>query len=456
MSLDYSYKGDMRPYNHQLKTIRFMLKNKRAYLFLDIGLGKSATCLWFSDMLYSKGKIKKVLIVTPLSTMYCVWLAEVNKMTNLKAVVVHGTRDERLQALDSNAQVFITNTDAVRNYEDELTKLKADILIIDEITDFANHSSKRSKAMARIASKTYSAYGLSGSPVAGGLMNSFGIAKIINPSSLPTQYISRYRSMIMYQINMYEYIPKECATDIVNQTLRPAIRFSKEECLDIPDITIESRMVSLPKETMTLFKDMYDHQIAEYKKGIITASTAGIKLIRLFQILTGCTKTEEGEYVTTNIDPKLKELLQIYHESGNKLIIFSQSVKSTEIIHKYLNSKGVDCDRIYGNTSIKVRSKIIDKFQSTDSGALVAQYKTMSHGITLTKGSTIVFFGVVFGNEALQQCIGRIRRMGQRNKQTVIKLLSTKLEEKFYKKLDATNNLANELLDLYNSPCKER
>jgi len=450
--MKYEFYGEMKPYTHQKKSIKFMLANKRAYLFLDIGLGKSATCLWFSDILMHYGKIKKVLIISPLSTLHAVWANEVKKVCPYrKYVVVHGTKAQRIEALKSDARIFITNTDAVRNFEDELIALKPDIVIIDEVTSFANAQSKRSKAMQRISAKVKAIYGLSGSPVAGGLMNSFGIAKAINPSKLPTRYFSRYRDLIMYQVNMYEYIPKDGAEEIVNKTLQPAIVYKKEECIDLPDIVFEERFVQLPKETMLLFREMLEHQIVEVKEGTITAATAGVKMIRLLQILTGSTKTEEGVITRTNITPKLDELMSIYHEAGSKLVVFGQSVESVKIIKEFFLNKKVHAELIYGNTSPKERGRIIEEFQELKKGVLVAQYRTMSHGITLTAASTLVFFGVISGNESLQQCIGRIRRISQTKKQTVIKLISSKFEKRVFQKMESTQLTAQAMLNIYNS-----
>jgi SNF2 family DNA or RNA helicase len=448
--MPYEYYGEMRPLAHQLKTIKFMLKNKRGYLFLSMGTGKTATTLWFIDMLLEAGHIKKVLISAPLSTMKSVWADEVRKVCPYrKYVIVHGTRNERIAALNSNASIFITNTDAVRTYEKEFIKLGADVLILDEVTDYANATSKRSRAMQRLSARTKSVFGLSGGPVAGGLINSFGIAKVVNPSNLPTPYFTKYRDMILQQINMYEYIEKPGALGIVNKTLSPAIKFSLEECVDLPPLTFETRVVELPEVTMNLFKDMLKHQIAEFHSGVITAATAGVKAIRLMQILTGSTKTEEGTIVRTDITPKLMELLSIYHEAGNKLVVFAQSVETVRILEEFFISKKIHVKKIHGDVSLNARSAIVQEFQSRPDGVLVAQVKTMSHGITLTKSHTLVFFGTIAGNETYRQAIRRIRRIGQEHPQTIVKLISTKFEEKVFAKLDATEFTSQAVLEMY-------
>jgi len=454
--MSYQYRGDMRPYEHQLATIKFMLANKRGYVFNDMGTGKTPSTLWFFDMLRSANHVKTMLVIAPLSTLQAVWGNEIEKMVpHLSYAICHGNRASRIESFQSKCDIYITNTDAVRTYEKEIVELNPDVIAIDEVTAFANHGSKRSKAMQRISTRCKSIFGLSGNPVAGGLINSYGIAKVINPKQLPTRYYTQYRNMILNQVTMYEYVEKPGALDIVNSVLQPAISYRLEECVDIPPIVFETRKVKLPKPTMDLFKEMVDHQIAEYKEGIITAATAGVKAIRLGQILTGCTKTEEGELIKTDVGPMHLELVDIYHESGNKLVVFTQSVAAVVQINEFFKKKKIKCNMIYGKVPQGKRDRIITDFQDSDEGVLVAQVRTMSHGITLTKSHVIAFFGVVAGNETYRQAIRRIRRIGQTHRQTIIKLISTKFEEKSFQKLDSAEFTSDAMLEMYKKGMSE-
>lgn len=446
----YEFYGEMSPYPHQLSTVGFMLRNKRGYLFLDMGTGKTSTSLWFTDMLITAEKIRKVLIVAPLSTLTSVWANEIQKVCPYrKYAIVHGNRSQRLKALDSDAHYFITNTDAVRTYHEEFIKRKFDVLLVDEVTDFANAQSKRSKKMQLVASKIPSVYGLSGNPLAKGLIASFGLAKVVNPVRLPNKYFTRYRDMILSQVNMYEYVPRPGALGIVNDTLQPAIKYALEDCVDIPPISFETRVVALPKPTMDLFTKIAKEQIAEYKEGLITAQTAGVKAIRLIQIVTGFTKTEEGKIIPTDCGPKFNELISLYHESGNKLVVFVQSVETVKQVKAFFNGKKIKCEAIWGDVHLNKRNTIIEEFQATESSVLVAQVRTMSHGITLTKSNTITFFGPIAGNETYRQAIRRIRRIGQEHPQRIVKLISTKFEELVFKKLDDTELTAQAVLSMY-------
>lgn len=454
MPSNYLFKTDRRPFVHQARTVRFMLANHRAYLWLDMGTGKTATTLWFFDLLFDYQKVKKVLVLAPLSTLDLTWNNEVLEVCpNRKSIILHHpNRDERLRMFKSDNEIFIINHDGVRNFYKELVELNPDIIVIDEITAFSNAQSERSKNLQKLCKNAKAVYGLSGDPVAGGLINSYGIAKVVNPDKLPNKYFTRYRDMISYPITMYEreYFPN--ALEIVNEALSPAIKISIEDCVDLPPITFQTRRVDVPKETYALFKEMLDEQIAMYKGGLITASTAGVCHIRLIQILNGFTKTSDGEILFTDMSPKLRELHDIYFESGRKLVVFAQSVPTVKILLKFFRDKGIKAELIYGEVSRSERKRIVDDFQSGGDGVLIAQVKTMSHGITLTASNTICFFGPVSGNEAFRQAIRRIRRIGQIKAQRIVKLVCSKFEEWTFEKLDKKQNVGQAMLELYENP----
>lgn len=454
MPSNYQFKTERRPFNHQARTVRFMLANHRAYLWLDMGTGKTATTLWFLDLLFDYGKVKKVLVIAPLSTLELTWFSEVREVCpNREAVILHHpNRDERLRLFKSDNEIFIINHDGVRNFHKELTTLNPDIIVIDEITAFSNSQSARSKCLQKLCSNAKAVYGLSGDPVAGGLLNSYGIAKVVNPSRLPNKFFTRYRDMISYPITMYEreYFPH--ALQIVNDALSPAIKIAIEECVDLPPITFQTRRVDAPKEAMDLFKEMLNEQIAEYKGGLITAATAGVCHIRLIQILNGFTKTNDGELKLVDMSPKLRELHDIYFESGCKLVVFAQSVPTVKLLLKFFRDKGIKSELIYGDVSPSERKRIVDDFQSGGDGVLVAQVRTMSHGITLTASNTICFFGPVSGNEAFRQAIRRIRRIGQTKPQRIVKLVCSKFEEWTFQKLDDRQSIGQAMLELYENP----
>ena len=69
----YKWAGRFEPYYHQKMTAAFLTMNRRALVLNEIGTGKTQSALWAADYLISIGAIKKVLIISPLSTLERVW-----------------------------------------------------------------------------------------------------------------------------------------------------------------------------------------------------------------------------------------------------------------------------------------------------------------------------------------------------------------------------------------------
>ena len=438
------------PYKHQLSTVVDLLKYKRCYNLSGMGSGKTASSIWAYDILRFTKKVKRMMVICPLSIIESVWVKEIRNITpHLKYAIMHGPKDRRLDALNGDADIIITNHDCVRTYYKEIIKSGIEIIVIDEVTAYKHHGSARSKKMKLIADKTKAVWGLTGTPITTGAMDAYGIAKIVNPSRLPTPYMSKFRNMVMYQIDMYNYEHKPGWEKIIFDVLQPAIRFKTDECIDLPPITFETRKVKMHKDTENAYKDMVKHQLVELASGDITAINAGVKFGKLLQIASGSVINEEGEIVKLPITSKLTEIESIYYESGKKLIIFVQFVGNGLRLKEELTKRNFKTEFVYGKVPVSQRARVFEEFQTGDLEILIAQVSTASHGLTLTAASHICYFGPIMGVEKYLQSTARIRRPGQHRHQHIIKLESCRVETELFKKLE-TGSLSNDdILALY-------
>ena len=440
----YQFLG-RQPYDHQREVIKFMLNNHKGYNFSAMGSGKTAASIWFCDILLEAKKIEKVLIICPLSIMSAVWGEEIKAVVpNRSYSIVHGPRPKRLAALNKPAHFYITNHDCVRTYWEDLVEQNFDIVIIDEVDAYKNPSSKRSKALYSVVAKAKGVYGLTGTPMANSPEEAFGIGKAINPTNLPTRYITRWRQMTMVQLAPYIWIPNEKAEEIVHSALQPAVRFSLEDCLDIPDITYEYREFEMAPNQKKLYKEIYNHQMAEYNDGLIIASTAAVKFTKLLQIAGGCVYDSEGRPVALPMKNKVEEVIHIQKEAG-QVIVFVQFVE----ILKHLHAQIPNSEVIYGAVTQKERVSILSRFKSGDFNILIAQPRIAAHGLNLQFCSTIIFFGPILGNSYYRQAIGRIRRSGQKKKQVIINFFSAQAEKHLYKTLETKDVSSNIVLKMF-------
>ena len=149
------------PYSHQKETTIFLIRNKRSFVLNDLGTGKTMSALWACDFLKLNGKIKKVLISSPLSTIKSVWGNEIFfNFINRKYALAHGRREERALAIKADVDFVIINHDGLVTMENELLREKFDVFIIDELTAFKNHKTDRYKSAKKIADKCKAVWGM--------------------------------------------------------------------------------------------------------------------------------------------------------------------------------------------------------------------------------------------------------------------------------------------------------
>lgn len=273
----------------------------------------------------------------------------------------------------------------------------------------------------------------------------------------------------MRQVSQFKWVPKEGATEVVLQAMQPAVRFTRDECTDLPPIMFENRTVGITQEQEKAYKDMVTKLHAELDDGQVVAVNEAVKLSKLVQIACGVVYDSKGSSLEIPAGPRLQELKDIISEAEGKVIVYVPFVaviaKVAEELRQYLASTGMQTDMgnyvahrmvgggspvevIHGGVSKNERDRIFKAFQKDDSvRVLVAQPAAMSHGLTLTAASTIVWYSCIVSNDIFEQANGRINRPGQKMNNFVIMLEGTSIERRIYSRLKNKQKLQGALLD---------
>ena len=120
------------------------------------------------------------------------------------------------------------------------------------------------------------------------------------------------------------------------------------------------------------------------------------------------------------------------------------------IVAEYLTKIGITNSIINGSVSKAERTTIIKEFQNAeDPRVLVIQPQSASHGVTLTRADTVVFWSPVMSVETYVQCIARIQRVGQKNNMTIVHLQGSEIEKRMYGMLQQKVTAHTSLVDLY-------
>jgi len=446
----YAWPGQYKPYEHQKDTAAFLTMNKKAFCFNEQGTGKTASAIWAADYLMNQGLVNRVLVICPLSIMDSAWRDDLFSFAMHRTVdVAYGGKEKRKKIINSGAEFVIINYDGVDIVKDEIAKGGFDLFIVDEATHYKNVQTKRWKTLNKLVGEDDRLWMMTGTPAAQSPEDAYGLAKMVNHLSVP-RYFSSWRDMVMWKVTQFKYKPKENAKDTVFKALQPAIRFTKDQCLDLPDMTYTKRFVEMTKQQVKYYEMLRKRMVMEVAGEEVTAANAAINLNKLLQISAGAIYTDDGDTVQFDIKNRYQALREVIDESSQKVLVFVPFKHTIDMLIDKLTSEGITSEVIRGDVSAPKRTEIFDRFQNTpDPRVLVIQPQAAAHGVTLTAANTIVWWGPTSSLEVYAQANARIHRSGQKHKCTVIQLAGSNAEKRIYRMLDERINVHTEMIKLY-------
>lgn len=449
----YPYPGKHVPFAHQYAATAFLTFNDRAFVLLDIGLGKSLTALWTFDYLRSIGKAKKMLILAPLSTLERTWGDEIfGNVHHLKFVVLHGTKARRIKLLNVvDHDIAIINHHGAKVILPELIAAGYDTIVVDEIATFRNAQSGLWKALHKltIQPQVQRIWGLTGKPTPNDPTDAWAQVRIISPTNVP-RYFNQFRAQVMQQVGPFAWLPRREAPEIVSNAMQPAIHYRRDDCLDLPPCTYITREVPMEKAQVEAYERMKRHMIIEAKEGRIVALNEGVKLSKLLQIACGAAYAEDSVVVyEPGLDRRVDEIELLASEAAGKVIVYVPFKSVLGLVAAKLRQRGHLVEQVSGETSKAERDRIFGAFQQPlGPRILVAQPAAMSHGLTLTEANTIIWYSPVTSNETYEQANGRITRPGQVRSQLIVELEGSQAERHVFSRLRRKQSMQGALLDL--------
>lgn len=461
----YDYPGMFAPFAHQKATVEFLTTNPRAYCLSGLGSGKTLCGLWGYDFLRQEGLARVALVVSPLSTLERAWGDEIGQhFCHLEYAVLHGSAEKRLKLLaSSDYDLYIINHDGIKNpqvLEALCQREDIDLVMIDELASFRTKGTDRWKALDRLVNGKRTrgvpdvnypprkwVWGFTGTPIPNLPTDAWGQCRIVNPAKAPS-FFGEFRGLTMNQVTQFKWVAKADALETVRRVMQPAIRFSREECIDLPPTTYINREAALTSEQLKAYDEMLKHMRALTAAGELTAVNEAVKLGRLLQICAGGSYGENGQQVVLPCGPRITAIREVIEEADAKVIVF---VPYTAALHALAKALGGDYSVavVDGGTSRAERDRIFREFQQEhDPQVLIANPGTVSHGLTLTAADTIVWFAPVHSNEIWEQANGRIARPGQKRNTRIVSIQGSPVEARVYERLRTKGQMQGVLLNL--------
>lgn len=447
----YDWPGIYPPFEHQRTTSSFLTMNKRAFCFNEQGTGKTSSVIWAADYLMNLGKIRRVLVLCPLSIMASAWEADLFKfaMHRTCAIAHSYTKDKRIAAVRSGAEFVICNYDGLDVIKDEIKQSDFDLIVVDEANAYKNVSTKRWKTLNTIIKVNSWVWMLTGTPASQSPVDAYGLAKIVNPDGVP-RFLGTFRDQVMTKVTQFKWVPKKSAERVVHEALQPAIRFTKEQCLDLPEMTYTTREVPLSPQQQKFYTTLKNHMAATAAGEEITTVNAAANLNKLLQLSAGAVYADTGEVVAFDAKGRMEALLEVIEEASHKVIVFAPFRHAIEIIAEQLKLNGVTCEVVHGDVSANKRTDIFSRFQNSPTPhVLVIQPQAAAHGVTLHAANVVVWWGPITSTETYLQANARVHRAGQRNPCTVVHIQGSPVEKHIYSMLSEKVDVHTRLVDLY-------
>lgn len=446
-------------------------KNKGFGLLFEMGCGKTLTAIAIMGALYQEGKIDRVLIVAPTSVV-AVWPHELADFAEYPFTVetLLGDKNKRLRSINDltkypypKLKVAVINYESVwrEDIKKAIKTYDPDLIICDESQRIKTHNSKQSQAMHELGDQARYKMILSGTPVQNNVTDIWSQYRFLDKTVFGELYYafqnhfcvmhSVFKSKVMRTINEDELVQKEHSI---------AFRVTKEEALDLPEQTFETRYIEMtPKERRT-YDALKRESVADIEGGgTITATTVLTKLLRLQQFTGGFLVKDgasEPEQVSTAKLDALKDIIEDYVIDGEKkLVVFARFIPEVNAIidmaEKTLkpDKTGKKVVSIQGSVKKEERGNIIEQFQKDpDTVLIVGQIDTLGVGVTLTAADTCVYYSKTYNYATYEQSLSRIHRISQRNVCTYIDLVcADSVDEKISTALKKKEDLATKIVD---------
>lgn len=437
-----------KPHSYQEYAIRYIETHPISALLIDMGLGKtSITLTAIRNLLFDSFEVCKVLVIAPLRVAKNTWTDEIKKWEHLSTLtysLIIGNENERLSALNEQTDIYIINRENVDWLVNKSGyKFDFDMVVIDELSSFKNHQSKRFKSLMKVRPLIKRIVGLTGTPSSNGLMDLFAEFKILDMGKRLGYFIGQYRNTYFKPDKMngpivYSYKPLSNAENAIYEKISDiTVSMKANEYLKMPELLTSNYVVELSNSEKKQYDKMKKSLVLEITDGEITASNAASLSNKLCQLSNGAIYDDEQNIVEIH-DRKLETLEDIIESMNGKPLL---------IAYWYRH----DLERIKSRFSVREIKTSEDISDWNDGKIPVALIHPASagHGLNLQNGgSTLVWFGLTWSLELYQQTNARLYRQGQKNA-VVIQHIITKgtIDEQILKALQKKNKTQADLID---------
>lgn len=444
------------PHEYQEYATNFILSHPIAAIFLEMGLGKSVITLTaIFDLTLDSFLIRKVLVIAPLRVARDTWPAEIEKWDHLNGLtysVAIGSEAQRKAALLQRAQVYLINRENVDwLINDSGIPFDYDMVVIDELSSFKSHTSKRFRALRKVRPNVKRIVGLTGTPSSNGLMDLWAEIGILDMGQRLGRYISHFRNTYFVpdkrnQQIIFTYKPKPGAEEAIYRLISDiTISMKNTDYLKLPDLVINEIPVLLSEDERQQYEIMRSEMVLSIKGKEIDAVNAAALSNKLLQMANGAVYDGNGGVIRIH-DRKLDALEDIIEAANGKPVLIAYWYKH-------------DLERIMERfPAIQLdNAESIKRWNDGEIPVAVIHPASAGHGLNLQAGgSCLVWFGLTWSLELYQQTNARLWRQGQKDTVIIHHIVAKEtIDEQVMKALKRKDKTQTALIDAVKANLKE-
>ena len=419
------------PYEYQTYATEFILEHPEAAIFLQMGLGKSVITLTaLRELMTERKEIRKALVIAPLRVGRDTWPAEIRKWDHLREMtfsVAIGPEAARRAALRENTMIHIINRENLPwLIEESGATFDYDMIIVDELSSFKNHQTKRFRSLMKVRERVKRIVGLTGTPSDNGLMDLFAEYRVLDMGKRLGKYFWQYRNAFFTPEKtngtvVYSYRPKPGAEEEIYRRIGDmTISMKGCGCLKMPEMITTTAEVEMGSEEQQKYEAMKRELALRTPEGKVTAANAAVLTGKLLQLASGAIYGDDGQVIRIH-DRKLDALEDIIEEmNGRPLLVGYWFRHDRERIMGRLKKIGVAFERLDTEESIR-------RWNTGRIAVGLAHPAATGHGLNLQEGgNTLCWFSPTWSLELYQQMNARLFRQGQKAETVVITHIVTR------------------------------
>jgi SNF2 family DNA or RNA helicase len=383
-----------------------------------------------NDLLFDRFDVRRVLVIAPLRVARDTWPAEIEKWEHLSALrfaAAVGTESQRRAALQRPADIHIINRENIPwLVEESGIPWQWDMLVIDELSSFKNHQSKRFRALMKVRPKVKRIVGLTGTPTGNGLMDLWAEFRLLDMGERLGRFIGKYRADYFQPDKrngqvIFSYKPLPGAEDAIYRKISDiTISMRSGDFLKMPELVSSEYPVRMSESERKRYEEMKRDLVLQTANGEVTAANAAALSNKLCQMANGAVYDDSGGVFRIH-DRKLDALEDLIEAANGKPVLVAYWFKhDLERIGARLKARHIPFSKLDTSESIT-------RWNQGKLPVALIHPASAGHGLNLQSGgSTLIWFGLTWSLELYQQTNARLWRQGQQSETVVIQHIITK------------------------------